>query len=179
MDLSKPEVGIVLSARRILRRDESHKKEIALPLTLQRIFQEYRSFQMNFDGGGKRISNSNGKNDPFNTDTLQQTQAAMNLFERGVLIPSMDHSGGGPLQYQCLDLYKELDHYSLLRMPVHMPIEIHREIGEALKNLDFIQINTNSLSGPIPDTFGELKRLRKNSKWRDQKMFEEKLAPEF
>jgi hypothetical protein len=58
--------------------------------------------------------------------------AAMQVLERGLLAPSMDHSGGGPLQYHVSNMYKTLDPYSLLRLPLHLPIDIDRELGEAL-----------------------------------------------
>ena len=58
--------------------------------------------------------------------------AARQLLERGILVPSSDHSGGGPLQYSITQMYKTLDPYSLVRLPLHMPVDIDRELGEAL-----------------------------------------------
>lgn len=114
LDLSPPQVAILLSARRILSR-EAHREDVVIPLTLRRIFQEYESFRK----GTKKES---------------LLPAALQLLERGVLLPSMDHSGGGPLQYNFSELYKTLDSYSLRSLPLHLPYEIDHELGEALKN---------------------------------------------
>jgi Cdc6-like AAA superfamily ATPase len=123
LDLSKPQVALVLSARRLLRR-EAHREELHIPLTLERIFQEYQS---SFHRGAKQNENL--------------LPAAILLLERGILVPSMDHSGGGPLQYHVLSLHKNLDPYSLSRMPLHMPMEIHRELGEAM-NRNLLECST-------------------------------------
>jgi len=48
-------------------------------------------------------------------------------------VPSIDHSGGGPLHYNVTKIYKDLDHYTVSRMPLHMPLDIDREIGIALE----------------------------------------------
>lgn len=143
-DLSKPEVAVVLSARRLLIRD-SHNEEISIPLTLQRILQEYESFARRdgggFVGGGGKGRTTKKGNIAGGLQSSISSATAIRLFERGVLVPSMDHSGGGPLQYHVLHYYKNLDPYSLSRMPLHMPIEIHRELSEALKN-DLLECST-------------------------------------
>lgn len=113
LDMSKPQVALLLSARRILIR-ESHREHVDAPLTIQRMLKEYESFRR----GTK--------------NSLSLLPAAMQLLERGLLAPSMDHSGGGPLQYHVSNIYKSLDPHSLVRLPLHMPVDIEREFGEAL-----------------------------------------------
>jgi hypothetical protein len=113
LDLSKPQVALLLCARRILAREDQRENE-QVPLTLQRMFQEYQSFRRG---------------------TVKHTSlhsAAMALLERGLLVPSMDHSGGGPLHYHVSYSYKTLDPYSLSRLPLQLPMDIERELGEAL-----------------------------------------------
>jgi hypothetical protein len=117
LDLSQPQVVLLLAAKRILGR-EAHLEQAGLaPLTLQRMLQEYQSFRRGVQG--------------YNEELL--TRAAIQLLERGVLVPSLDHSGGGPLQYHVSQVYETLDPYSLLRLPLHLPISIERELEEALQ----------------------------------------------
>lgn len=118
LDLSTPQVALLLSARRILAR-EKHKEQVeATPLSLERMLKEYESF--------RRGSASQG-----NTKLLKR--AAHDLLEIGLLVPSMDHSGGGALQYSVTKLYRNLDPYTLCRLPLQMPLEIDRELGKALE----------------------------------------------
>ena len=122
LDLSKPEVALLLSARRILAR-EAHREQMLVPLTLQRIIQEYESFRR----GTKNF--------------FSLIPVAMQLLERGLLAPSLDHSGGGALQYHVSNAYKSLDPYSLSRLPLHLPTDIDRELGEALQR-DLLDCST-------------------------------------
>jgi hypothetical protein len=48
--------------------------------------------------------------------------------------PSADHTGGGPLQYTYSQNYYAMDFITWSRMPLHLPVDIDRELGEALKN---------------------------------------------
>ena len=128
LDMSKPQVALMLSAKRILTR-ESHRggvdgKVVPVPLRLERILKEYQS---SFRRGS--ISNSSGRSS--NTNLLMK--AASGLLDRGLLVPSMDHSGGGPLQYSIGKVYTDLDPHSLLQMPLHIPFDIERELGTALE----------------------------------------------
>eukprot|EP00980_Cylindrotheca_fusiformis_P031301 scaffold26138_cov220-Cylindrotheca_fusiformis.AAC.1 len=121
LDLSKPQVTLLLAARRILTREAHREQAVTAPLTVQRMMKEYES---SFHCGALYR----------NEATL--TSAAKQLLQRGILVPSTDHSGGGPLQYSTTQVYKMLDPYSLVRLPLHMPLDIDRELGEALnKNL--------------------------------------------
>jgi hypothetical protein len=120
LDLSKPQVALLLAARRILAR-EAHREQLAVatPLTLQRMLHEYDSFRR----GIPRKS----------TNAQSLLAAARQLLARGVVVPSMDHAGGGPLHYHVSQDYKTLDPYSLSRLPLHLPVDIERELGEALQ----------------------------------------------
>jgi len=129
LDLSQPQVALLLSAKRILSREEHQEHSMGLtgetnaasagiaPLTLQRMIHEYQSFRRGIQSYG---------------DELLLT-AGRQLLERGVFIPSLDHSGGGPMQYHVSLSFESLDPYSLSRLPLHFPTELNREFGEALK----------------------------------------------
>jgi Cdc6-like AAA superfamily ATPase len=118
LDLSTPQVTLLLCARRLLAKD-AHREELVIPLTLQRILKEYESYR----GGGK----SNKK------QRLWHWPAVWQLLERGVLVPASDHSGGGSLQYHAPISYKSMDPDTLSRLPLHLPIEVDHELGKALK----------------------------------------------
>jgi Cdc6-like AAA superfamily ATPase len=125
LDLSQPQVALLLSARRILTR-EAHLEQALMtnndntvgvaPLTLQRMIREYQSFRRG-----------------IKTNEELLTTAAKQLLERGVLCPSLDHSGGGPLQYHASLSYQTLDPYSLSRLPLHLPVAMERELEHALQ----------------------------------------------
>jgi Cdc6-like AAA superfamily ATPase len=117
LDMSKPQVALLLAARRILTREAHREQAVTAPLTLQRMMKEYES-------SFRRLASQRKES------TL--LPAARQLLERGILVPSTDHSGGGPLQYSITQVYKTLDPYSLVRLPLHMPVDIDRELGEAL-----------------------------------------------
>jgi hypothetical protein len=55
--------------------------------------------------------------------------------------PSADHTGGGPLQYGYGQNYYAMDFTTMSRMPLHLPVDIDRELGEALKN-DLLECST-------------------------------------
>ena len=114
LDLATPQVALLLCARRILARD-AHRDQVATPLTIQRMVKEYESFRRG--------------------STLPSLKPAVwQLLERGLLVPSSDHSGGGPLQYQSSSMYKNMEPNTLSRLPLHLPIEVDREFNEALNN---------------------------------------------
>jgi len=118
LDLSTPQVALLLSARRILKREEHRDQAVLAPLTMERMLKEYESF--------RRGSMSMG-----NSKLLKR--AGCHLMQQGLLMPSMDHSGGGPLQYDVSKIYRTLDHYTLSRLPLHIPFDIDRELGKALE----------------------------------------------
>eukprot|EP00536_Pseudo-nitzschia_multiseries_P012932 jgi/Psemu1/210106/e_gw1.523.28.1 len=118
LDLSTPQVALLLSARRILKREEHREQVVSAPLTMERMLKEYESF--------RRGSNSTG-------DSKLLKRAAWHLMQQGLLVPSIDHSGGGALHYFVSKIYRTLDHYTLSRLPLHIPFEIDRELGKALE----------------------------------------------
>ena len=118
LDMSTPQVALLLSARRILKREEHRDQAVLAPLTMQRMLKEYESFRK----GSKAMGNSK---------LLQR--AVCHLMQQGLLVPSIDHSGGGPLHYDVTKIYRDLDHYTLSRLPLQIPIDIDRELGKALE----------------------------------------------
>lgn len=119
LDLSTPQVALLLSAKRILTR-QSHKDEAAVaPLTMDRMMKEYESFR-------RRASYA-----PFSNALLRK--AMLQLLDVGLLMPTMDHSGGGPLQYCLSKSYRKLDTNTFSRVPLQIPVEIDRELAKALE----------------------------------------------
>ena len=118
LDLSTPQVPLLLSARRILKREEHRDQAVLAPLTMERMLKEYESFRR----GSKSMGNSK-----------LLKRAVNHLMQQGLLVPSIDHSGGGPLHYDVTKIYRELDPYTLSRLPLQVPIDIDRELGKALE----------------------------------------------
>jgi hypothetical protein len=118
-DLSGPQVALILSARRVLARD-SIREDSSTPLTLDRILEEYRTYQGSSNRyGGHVLSKS------------FQDLVEMNFFR-----PAADHSGGGPLQYNHDPSNFPADLNTVGRVPIHLTVDIHRELRKALeKNL--------------------------------------------
>lgn len=116
-DLSTPQVALLLSARRILKREEHREQAVLAPLTMERMLKEYESY--------RRGSISKGSSKLLK-------RAASQLMQQGLLVPSIDHSGGGALQYDVSKIYRDLDHYTLCRLPIQIPFDVDREIGKAL-----------------------------------------------
>jgi hypothetical protein len=118
LDLSSPQLALVLAAKRILARD-GHSEDSAAspkPLTLERMLQEYESYR-----------------GPHRFHPRLLVQSFYQLLDTDVMRPSADHAGGGPLQYNHLDHYQTLDESTIRRMPLHLPMDIDTELGEALK----------------------------------------------
>jgi Cdc6-like AAA superfamily ATPase len=122
LDLSGPQVALVLAARRILARDALTEDTTPKPLSLQRMLQEYSNFR-----GSNRYS-----------DRIL-TSCFYGLLETDVLRPSADHTGGGPLQYSYT--LGHCDFATLSRMPLHLPVDMDRELERALKN-DLLSCST-------------------------------------
>lgn len=119
LDLSTPQVALLLSARRILKREEHRDQIVTAPLIMERMLKEYESFRR---GSTSSIGN-----------LKLLKRAAYHLMEQGLLVPSMDHSGGGPMQYCVAKIYRNLDNYRILRLPLQIPLDIDRELGKALE----------------------------------------------
>ena len=128
LDLSQSQVALLLAAKRILAREAHLEHSVGLtgetaaaavlaPLTLQRMIHEYQSFRRGIQS--------------YSDELLKE--AAHQLLERGVLVPSLDHSGAGPMQYHISFSFETLDPYSLSRLPLHFPTDLNRELDEALK----------------------------------------------
>jgi hypothetical protein len=60
-------------------------------------------------------------------------QSFTQLLETDVVRPSADHAGGGPLQYEYSKSYYGMDESTMSRMPLHLPVDVDTELGEALK----------------------------------------------
>ena len=118
LDLSTPQVALLLSAKRILKREEHRDQAVLAPLTMERMLKEYESFRK----GSKNRGNSKLLN-----------RAVHHLLQQGLLVPSMDHSGGGPMHYNVTKYYRDLDPYTMTRLPMQLPIDIDRELGKALE----------------------------------------------
>ena len=119
-DLSGPQVALILSAWRILRRD--NKKEIdTASLTMERILNEYKSYR--------------GSANNYSTPILWK--GFYSLMEIGLIRPALDHSGRAPLQYEHDDAsYSEMAPAVLAGLPLHLNVDIQKEFTVAMqKNL--------------------------------------------
>jgi len=125
LDLSGPQVALVLSARRILARDAHTEESSPKPLTLQRMLQEYQSYR-----------------GPNRYQEVLLKKCFTQLLETDVFRPSADHTGGGPLQYGYSQSYYEMEETTISRMPLHVPVDIQRELGEALQQ-DLLECSTS------------------------------------
>ena len=124
-DLSGPQVALVLAARRILHRDTgktgAHHQQDAAPeaqLNLSRMLYEYRAFY---------------KSSRYTEAVLRRAFA--DLLETGLFRPALDHTGSGPFQYQFRDyetLYSYTNTDTVERMPLHLLLDIHREVKRAI-----------------------------------------------
>ncbi|CAB9519359.1 expressed unknown protein [Seminavis robusta] len=131
LDLSMPQVALILSARRILARDAQWNNEgrggaegiMPAPLTLGRMVQEYERFIMNQQSGGCTFSRH------LLWISFQE------LLHLNLLRPAMDHCGTGPFQYD-----HQQQHYSSLNeaedVPLHLLVDANRELMDALQELD-------------------------------------------
>lgn len=115
-DLPEPHVSLLLAARRLLTRDG--KVDAPKPLTFDRILNEYQSFKKGYSNRCSRLL--------FRSFTQ--------MLETDVFRPSLDHSGGGALQYDYCWSAEEMDLTSLSRMPLHLPYEVEAELTRALKD---------------------------------------------
>jgi Cdc6-like AAA superfamily ATPase len=121
LDLSTPQVALLLSIKRILTR-QSHKTDesaTVAPLTMDRILKEYESFR-------RRSNRAQFSN------TLMH-KAFLQLMDVGLLMPAGDHCGGGPLQYNLSKSYRNMDRNGLSRLPLHVPLDTERELAKALE----------------------------------------------
>jgi hypothetical protein len=126
-NLSIPQLLLVLAARRILARGHRSKASsserpsgTAVAPTLQEMLIEVTDDL--FLG-----------NPPPNATAVVLKRAFLDLTDMGVLRPACDHSGTGPFQYY--ERENVLDGTSweiLLRVPLHMTLDIYRDVQPAL-----------------------------------------------
>ena len=119
-DLTGPQVALLLAARRILARDGHRHEATNLPLTLDRMLEEYRTSYR-----GSHYS------------AQQLMRAFFDLLELDVVRPASDHSGTIPWQYMHDDRLMDMDSNTMAaRVPLHLTVDIHRELQKVLeKNL--------------------------------------------
>jgi hypothetical protein len=117
-DLSGPQVALILSARRVLAQD-SIREDTSTPLTLDRILEEYRTYQGSSNRYGGHV-----------TKKSFQDLVEMNFFR-----PVADLSGGGPLQYNHDPSNLPVDLNTVGRVPIHLTVDIHRELRKALEKI--------------------------------------------
>jgi hypothetical protein len=126
-----------LAARRILHRDTGKtyssnnsicQEAAELPqLTLHRMLHEYQTFYK----GNSRYS------------TRLLRHAFFDLLDTGLFRPAADHSGVGPLQYQWRDHHGDTnDVDGVDRMPLHLTVDIHREVKRALDDNNVLHCST-------------------------------------
>jgi hypothetical protein len=137
-DLSGPQVAIVLAAKRILVRDstvssggsgavQEHMR--VAPLTFRRILHEYQS---SYKGQSSRY-----------TERILRI-AFTDLMQIRLLRPAADHSGLGPFRYLHRDVIPSNGNQSDLmdRTPLHLVIDIHHELKQALENNNMLHCST-------------------------------------
>jgi hypothetical protein len=128
-DLSIPQLLLVLAARRIL--DRSHRSKSSssdrasgttVALTLQGMMAEVTD----------RLYRGSP---PPNATAVVLKQAFLDLTEMAVLRPACDHSGTGPFQYYERENVLECASWEvILRVPLHMTLDIYRDVLPALEN---------------------------------------------
>ena len=119
LDLSGPQVALVLAARRILTRDAQWNGETTSPppLTLGRMLQEYQNFRSNQQRFSRHLL----------------WIAFLDLLETNVFRPAMDHCGTGPFQYE----HQRITYSNVTEaedVPLHLLVDINRELMEALQS---------------------------------------------
>lgn len=126
VDLPESQVAIILSARRILRRDAADDSSVPKPLTFGRIQKEFETFLRGSVGSGLRT-------DLYEGNALHL--AFLHLMETGLVCPAVDHTGGGPLQYYMhhTRTHAAMEPMALAKMPLHILVDIQSELGTLLK----------------------------------------------
>lgn len=99
---------MVLAARRVLLRGET--------LTCQAMIHEYQQ--------ASAVSRYS---------FLLLHRACLDLLDAGVLRPAMDHGGTGPLLYSGASSTHQLPAPELQALPLHLTVDIHRELKPALE----------------------------------------------
>ena len=119
LDLSAPQVCLILTARRLLARDAQWNGETTSPppLTLGRLLQEYSNFRSNQQRYSRHL-----------LWVSFQELLELNLFR-----PASDHCGTGPFQYEHQrNVYRSASEAE--DIPLHLLLDINREVMEALQS---------------------------------------------
>ncbi len=120
LDLSGPQVAVLLSAKRILHRDS--QDEIMKPLTFERMLKEYESYFI-------AQSKSTG---PDHYPEHIFFRSFCDLLG-GFLMPIKDHSGGAPLQYQYRSSSISGNSANLKKVSLYINVDLDDELGMSLK----------------------------------------------
>jgi hypothetical protein len=120
LDLSGPQVAVLLSAKRILHRDT--QDEMMKPLTFERMLKEYESYFI-------AQSKSTG---PDHYPEHIFFRSFCDLLG-GFLMPIKDHSGGAPLQYQYRSRFVSGNNANLKKVSLYVNVDLDDELGMALK----------------------------------------------
>lgn len=119
MDMSGPQIALMLSARRILARD-LHRENVTITLTLFRIIEEYRSYQ----------GNSNRYSQPILRKAFRE------LMDIGLIRIASDYEGSSSFLYSNIGNFYDIDPNVLLQLPLHLTADVYRELRTAIeKNL--------------------------------------------
>ena len=119
-DLTGPQVALILSARRLLARDNFKESE-TFALTMDRMLSEYRTYR--------------GSTNRYQPTILWK--AFSHLVDVGLLQYGMDHSGRGAFQYEYDDFFANMPQPVLARLPLHLNVDIHRELKQAIQKKYF------------------------------------------
>ena len=121
LDLSGPQVAILLAAKRIFNRD--NQDEVSQkPLTYERILSEYESSFI-------AQSKSSGP-DHYPKHVIYRSFCDL---LGGFFMPIHDHTGGGPLQYQYCKEFSIQNRSSLQKVALYVNVDLEEELGVALK----------------------------------------------
>ena len=125
LDLTGPQIAVLISAKRILHRDAQNAElqvSAQIPLTYERMISEYESYFI-------AQSKSSGP-DHFSEHIF--FKSFCDLF--GVFfMPIKDHAGGGiPLQYQ-YGKHFCIEKQAFRKVALYVNVDLERELGVALK----------------------------------------------
>ena len=122
LDLPGSQVAILLAAKRVLSRNaQKQDSSIMTPFTYDRIEMEYESYKASgLDRYGGHVL----------------YRSFCQLMETDLFRPARDHAGGCPLQYYYRGDSNPLgvDPMALRRLPLHMNVDLCKELDVALRN---------------------------------------------
>ena len=125
MDLSGSQVAVLLSAKRLLKRDRENEDDriSSKPLTYERIRKEYESY---FIAQGKSSGPDRYDEGVFFT--------AFSQMLGGMLFPAKDHTGGGPYQYFYSKKFTSvgIQQQQMKKIPLHMSFDVDQDLMKAI-----------------------------------------------